>query len=195
MSPMCPAMPNQSHSCRTVLGARNLPWAATLGRAGRVIDRSGASPSMARPGRRLGRLLQPPATALGAGVQTPAKLDEAVMSARRRALEPQHGLARDQHAFARAREHGRLATTSSWGVLHKFPVSSPWTPTSRGLRPRNAALRLSQLKGWLRAAPPLGKGAPFPRPQPLPRLYSLQPLNPGVRGTAQPTPGESLANP
>jgi hypothetical protein len=44
-------------------------------------------------------------------------------------------------------------------VVHELSVSSPSTPSSSGgSAPRNAALRFSQLEGWLRAAPPDSRG-------------------------------------
>ncbi len=50
------------------------------------------------------------------------------------------------------------------GLFHNLRVSSPCTPSSRGLRPRNAALRFSQLKAGFARLPPLGGSAPLHPP-------------------------------
>lgn len=44
-----------------------------------------------------------------------------------------------------------------WRTFHRLLVSSPWTPSSRGLCPRTAALRFSQLRaGFARLPQELG---------------------------------------
>ena len=84
-------------------------------------------------------------------------------------------------------------------VIHKLLVSSPWTPSSRRLRPRNAALRLSLLWAGFARLPQDGGLPPAPPDQGPPGNPNLLPMSPDrsvthVPGctTRQPPPSTRL---
>ena len=68
----------------------------------------------------------------------------------------------------------RAAAAPRSVVVHNSRVSSPWTPSSRWLRPRSAALRLSLPGAGFARLPRWGREDPSPDPFPIDAAYAAR---------------------
>lgn len=104
------------------------------------------------------------------------------MFTRRRAREHKLQLARDQQPLARDAERVREAMTCGARNYPQVASLLPLDPLLPGAPPPERRAAPQPAGGRLRAAPPLGKGEPFPRPHPPGTLQLTDHFNLGVRG-------------